>query len=325
MKIDDSLSPSIAALAMPKGSNFLTDIGDGISGYYKQKDEDRKNAILMKKADDEMLDRQTQADYLNSGKSYTDWIASGGTAFKTPEAIKDTTKFIQDNSIWDLRHTEAKNKIHDGTIAGMYFTPPNMAKDGNYFTTMDSVDKVKDWGIKDEKINIDKQKIIEDSTHNRNTEEIATVNSGIAATNAQTNIENAKTNRTNAVIKAAEVEDKIKNKDKPKELSPAQILSNKTAQEKLNEKFDEQTTKYYADQGVDFSKIPIEQQKYINDFYKRNSGYPAVKLTDGLFGTGIGEKYYVPEYTNAVKKQQLIEAIKQKKQKTANTKNDDWE
>lgn len=282
MKIDDSFSPSIATLAMPKGSNFLTDIGDGINGYYKQKDEDRKNAMLMKKADDEMLDRQTQADYLNSGKSYTDWIASGGTAFKTSEAIENTTKFTQANSLWDLQHTNAKNEMDDGTLIGKYYTPPEMAKDGTYLKTTGSIDKIKDWNVDDEKINIGKQKIIEDATHNRKTEEIATVNSGIAATNAQTNIENAKTNKTNAAIKAAEVADKIENKEKTGGLTAYQKLQ--LEKDNAANKIAVSKAAIEDNDNTHFKELnPKYQQMYIADTIKYGVPPKVIKKDDGTY------------------------------------------
>lgn len=317
MKIDDSFSPTIATIAMPKGTNFLTDISKGVNDYYTQKDLDEKNTMFMQKARDEMSDRKTQADYLNSGKSYADYIKDGGSMFKTPEAIESTTKFAQSNSLFDATFQKAQNELEDDKTFGAVYTPKEVKDKGFTFNSSAPIISAATLDDNKQKLGIETQKTIlgaarfeEDKRHNYATE-------GIGATNAQTGQVNANTNQVNAKLRAVEIDAKLKNKDNPKVLTPAQKLANINAQKKLAEQDTETITKlakdYYDKFDVDFTDLPEEQQKYVLDNYTKTGGFLAIKNTHpGYFGSILGDSY-VPEYTQNIKKQKLIEAIQKKK------------
>ncbi|MDD5360404.1 MAG: hypothetical protein PHI79_07065 [Sulfurovaceae bacterium] len=297
MKIDDSFSPSIAALAMPKGSNFLTDIGTGISDYYKQKDLDEKNSMLMSKARDEMSDRKSQVDYLNSGKSYVDYLKGGGTAFKTPEAIENTTKFGQNNSLWELRFKKAKNDIGDEETFGKIYTPEPVKKAGYTFTSYTPIvtantieDNKEKIGIAKTNSLLDISKFGEDQRHNQVTEQI-----GVA--NANTGQQNANTSTTNANLRAVELDYKMKNGKKEKELTPAQILANQKATDALNKLEREKIIDVYKTKAGDvwsenWDNLSPDEQDFAIDYYKKYKGMPPAGTSSSFMGIGGGFSIY---------------------------------
>lgn len=86
MRINDSFSATVAALAMPR-SSFLSDVSTGIAGVYKDRDNREVQKMTMDEIKNKQADSSSLADFYQSGKTMSQWTTDGGK-FVTGEGAK---------------------------------------------------------------------------------------------------------------------------------------------------------------------------------------------------------------------------------------------
>lgn len=284
MKIDDHMSPTVVAYAMPKGDNFLTDISKGITSFYDKKDERAKNKIITETAQAKLNDSRSLADFMQRGGNPKEYN------FQTGEAAEKANKY------WDDKQAK-QYELEDVSLIGKYLNPATTDEE-RAAIRFNSPETYKD--IYD--IEYKKQKPINDKI--KTGAYVENIFSQINKRNldAQTNVEKSDAmiqNYKNQIenrdagteIKKQKLENSAKKTDTPKQ----QLQNFKAADELTKLKNEKATDSLREEWGDVFDKLDETDQRYAIDHYIQTGKAPRIANDNGLFGTGLFKNYYLPD------------------------------
>ncbi len=302
MKINDTMSPTVVAYAMPKGDNFLTDISAGITSFYDNKDKRAKNKISIDAAQAELNDRKSLADFMQKGGDPKEYN------FQTGEAAEKANKY------WDAKR-EKQTELEDVSLIGKYLNPSTTDEEraAITFNSPKTYKDIYDIEYKKQKPINDKIKTgayVENIFSQINKRDSDAKNNAEKSNAMVKNYKNQIENRdAGTEIKKQKLENSAKKTDTPK-----QQLQNFKAEDELTKLKNEKAVEDLRSEWGDiFDKLDEKDQQYAIEHFKQTGKAPRIANDNGLFGTGLLKNYYLPDNEGEPQQEQSEEDPQPKK------------